>query len=297
VLLKQAMVLAAGLGTRLQPFSLIRPKPLFPVLDTPLLLHTINKLRKSDFHSITINAHYLREQFVDLLRKEQGIQLQLENEILGTGGGLRLASKHFEKNTPVLVTNGDIYHTIDLDWVYKQHLLSKQMVTLVLHDYPRFNNVRVNDDFYVQGFDDTTGLKTVKRQRLAFTGIHIINPEIFDLIPPDGFYDIIKCYQNFIRQGGRINGLLAQDHYWTDMGTADDYLQLHSELLQPPAMKSKKPIYKGTHVKIGNNVHLNDWVCIGSGAKIGNNVSLSRVVVWDGARVKDDSNLQDTIVT
>ena len=294
---KQAMVLAAGLGTRLQPFSLIRPKPLFPVLDRPIILSTIAKLREAGFDSITINAHHLREQFVDQLRSEHDITLQLEDKILGTGGGLRLASKQFEKKVPVLVTNGDIYHTIDLEWVYEQHQFSNERVTLVLHDCPRFNNVRVNDDYYVKGFDENTGMTEMNTQRLAFTGIHVIDPEILELMPSDGFYDIIKCYQNFLKQGGRIKGLPVEGHYWTDMGTPADYLQLHNDLILSTKLESEKLIFSGKDVRLGNNVHFNDWVSIGSGAKIGNNVSLSRVVVWDGAKVDDDSKLQDTIIT
>ncbi len=81
------------------------------------------------------------------------------------------------------------------------------------------------------------------------------------------------------------------------MGTPADYLQLHSELLRSTEMKSNKPIFRGKHTQVGSNVHFDDWVCIGSGAQIGNNVSLSRVVVWDGAKVDDNSKLQDTIVT
>ena len=109
----KAMVLAAGLGTRLRPYSLKRPKPLFPVLDTPLLTHTLNQLRRSGAEGIVVNAHHLREQIRTMLQGQGDVQLQMEDRELGTGGGLRLAQSHFGE-APFLAVNGDIVHDLDL---------------------------------------------------------------------------------------------------------------------------------------------------------------------------------------
>ena len=87
----KAMVLAAGLGTRLHPYSLQRPKPLFPVLDTPLLAHTLTQLRRSGAEGILVNAHHLREQIKAMLQGQGDVLVQMEDLEMGTGGGLRLA--------------------------------------------------------------------------------------------------------------------------------------------------------------------------------------------------------------
>lgn len=298
----KAMILAAGLGTRLRPFSLLRPKPLFPILDKPLLKLIIERLRQAGIGPIVVNAHHLREQISAFLNNEPNIILQEEEKILGTGGGLRLALQHFDQ-APVLITNGDIFHTIDPAWVYEQHGLSDASVTLVLHDYPRFNNVLVAKDNRILGFNNAS--KTSRDAKLlAFTGIHVIDPAVLRIIPRNGFYDILDCYRAIIRDGGTVRALVVKGHYWTDMGTPVDYLNLHGHLLSGkvdgspfPAAPQPPHFYYGDKVDMGKDVCLEDWVCLGSGCKIGDGAKLSRVVVWDGARVAAGGRHADTIVT
>ncbi len=281
----KAMILAAGFGTRLNPYSLLRPKPLFPVLDEPLLCRTVRQLQDHGFSEIIINAHHLRQQFVKLFQGKKKIRLQLEDQILGTGGGLRLAFESFGKD-PVLVVNGDICHNIDLAAVYAGHLNSGADATLVLHDYPRFNKVSVLKD-RICSFGKIPGAR-----QLAFTGIHVLDPALLAVIPPNVFYNIIDCLRYWIAQGAFIRSRLI-DNWWTDMGSPADYLALHETLL----CRLGKPFYLGSNVELGVDTEFHDWVCVGSGAKIGNGAQLSRVVVWDGAEVEADAEFADTIVT
>lgn len=278
------MILAAGFGTRLKPYSLLRPKPLFPVLDEPLISRTIRQLRNQGFTKIIINAHHLRQQFVDLLINDKDIQLQLEDKILGTGGGLRQAFDILGTE-PVLVVNGDICHEIDLAAVYAGHRQSGADVTLVLHDYPRYNNVSVQGE-KICSFGENGG------KQLAFTGIHVLAPELLTIIPPDTFYNIIDCYRYWIEEGAFVRSQVI-NNWWTDMGNPTDYLTLHETLLR----RMKTPFYFGSEVKLGCDVEFSNWVCIGSGAKIGSRARLAGVVVWDGAKVPADADFTDTIVT
>ncbi len=314
------MILAAGLGTRLRPYSLLRPKPLFPVLDRPLLMLTIEQLRRafssgaviSDVRrdenlkpgSIVVNACHLADQITDLLNDQDGVFVQIEDKILGTGGGLGKAGASRFGSDPVLVTNGDIFHNIDYCDVYRHHCNSNHPVTMVLHDCPRFNNVSVTREGQILGFGALGEFGDPdETELLAFTGIHVINTEILKQIPPDSFYNIIDCYRELINRGETVHGLVVRDHLWTDMGTPQDYLELHGNLLTNPDLISKyldpamnSPLFVSPGAHIGENVNLNDWVSIGSGAKIGDNVSLTRVVVWDGAEVKQGTVLNDAIV-
>lgn len=286
----KAMILAAGFGTRLKPYSLLRPKPLFPVLDQPLLLFIIDKLRQNGFDSIIVNAHHLREQFVELLKNEPGIFLQLEEKILGTGGGLRLAMNKLGPE-PVLITNGDIFHDIDLIGVYDAHLRSGARATLVLHDYPRFNNVSVAGE-WILGFD---GKEAEEERRLAFTGIHVLDPALLAMIPKEKFFNIIDCYRYWIKKGVFIRAQVVKNN-WTDIGTPADYLTLHGSLLAGRERKGYGSFYVGADVGMGPDVELSDWVSIGSRAVIGKGARLTRVVVWDGAKVAEQAVLCDTIV-
>ena len=286
------MILAAGLGTRLRPFSLVRPKPLFPVLDQPLLIRIIDQLRAHGIDEILVNCYHLKEQIVNLLARQPGIYLQQENEILGTGGGLRKAMEFFGKE-PILIVNGDIFHTINLKQIIQEHKQSANIASLVLHDYSRFNNVSISENRSITGFGDMGQ----KGRQLAFTGIHVIDPSLLDIIPQDSFANIIDCYMQWIRRGTYISGLEVKGHYWTDMGTPEDYLNLHSALLQEKCFGASTPFFQGEDVEVADDVVFDDWVAIGSRASIGENVSLKRVVVWDGVKVADGTHISDTILS
>ena len=109
------------------------------------------------------------------------------------------------------------------------------------------------------------------------------------------FYDIIECYRECLERGITIKAYIVKDHYWTDMGTPDDYLKLHEYLLCSESSSSR--IYLGKNAIMDAGVKLNDWVCIGSNAVIGRDANLTRVVVWDGAKVLPGTTLTDVIVT
>ncbi len=299
----KAMILAAGLGTRLLPYTLQRPKPLFPILNKPLLHLSINRVKQAGGVEIVVNAHHLRLQIKKTLQNETGVILQEEGKILGTGGGLRLALAHFGQD-PVLVVNGDIYHSIDYREVYRSHCEAGSDVSLVLHDYPRFNDVALDEKLRITGFN-RSGDRNGRRERvLAFTGIHVINPEVLHIIPQDTTYCIIDCYRELLKQGGFIRAHLATNHFWTDMGTPADYLKLHADLLA-----HKVPVYEELveaastpfvgmqNACIGRDVKLLDWVCLGQNVLIETGATVQRSIVWDGTVIPAGSIIKDAIIT
>ena len=282
----QAILLAAGHGTRLRPYTNIRPKPLFPVCNRPLLPRLLAQLRACDCSPILVNCHHLAEQIQTALAAWPELLIQVEPEILGTGGSLRQALNRLD-NDPVLVVNGDLYHDIDLEQVYHRHLRSKNDVTLALHDYPRFNNVGVEGD-RVRNFGAREGA------RLAFTGIQVVDPEVIELIPATGFHHIIDLYQELAVQD-RVGSCRVDGALWRDIGTPADYLQLHGELLA--GNQDSGGWLVDPAARVGAGVVLEGWGCIGPGAVIGNGARLCRTVVWDGAEVAANSTWVDAIVT
>lgn len=286
----KAMVLAAGLGTRLQPYTHRRPKPLFPVLNTPLLLHTLANLKAAGFYEVAVNCHHLGVQIEQALAGMSGVTVFSEREVLGTGGGLRNAMAWLGKE-PVLVVNGDIYHTVDYGQVYDTHLKGNGPVTLVLHDFPRFNKVSVDAQGTIIDFVPCPGAVNIQ----AFTGIHVLDPQLLEIIPEASFYDIITCYRHWMSNSMKIQSFLVQNHFWNDMGTPADYLDLHGRLLTDPRFASPSPFCLAAGLDL-SGIELHEWAAIGKGANIGKGSSLTRVVVWDGARVAPGSQLMDTIV-
>ncbi len=292
----QAMILAAGFGTRLLPFTKKKPKPLFPLLNVPILQITIEKLEKAGFDHIIVNAHHLREQIKVITSRYPSVHLQEETEILGTGGGLRQASEEL-RDEPVLIINGDIYHTIDPLMIYRHHQHQNNRVTLAVHDYPRFNTLEIVDD-RLFGFNGRG-----KSGSLAFTGIHVLNPDILEAIPLGEKSCIIEHYANLLAYGELFSLLRVDDFFWTDMGTPQDYLNLHASLLAGAIPKWNSQLHlrdENTFISdkasIGKSLQITDWASIGD-AIIGDNVHINRSVIWDGAVIPSNSVVTDSIVT
>lgn len=278
----QAILLAAGFGTRLRPYTTLRPKPLFPVLNRPLLLRSLDQLQACGCRRVVVNAHHLADRIAAALAPYPEVEIQIEPEILGTGGSLRLAMEGLA-DEPLLVVNGDLCHAIDLARVYRRHLRDGNEVTLALHDFPRFNQVEVAGG-RVRGFKG--------RGTLAFTGIHVVNPEVIGLIPASGFFHIIDLYRQLAEQG-RVGFCRVDGSLWRDIGTPGDYLQLHGELL---AGQGGDWLIDPA-ARLGEDVELSGWGCIGAGAIIGAGARLCRAVIWDGAVVPPGIQWRDAIVT
>ncbi len=291
----QAMILAAGFGTRLRPYSLCKPKPLFPVLNTPLLLATVKRLKNSGFSKIIVNCHHLREQVVELLSPISGVIIQEERMILGTGGGLRQALDKLD-DEPLLVTNGDIYHLLDFADFYHCHRRSGNKITMALHHYPRFNKIDIRDNRIV-GFDG--GVQGT--QTLAYTGVQVLDPELLSGIKKDIPSCIIAYYRTLLAKGRAIHARRVDGSFWTDMGTAEDYLDLHRLLLTGKAERwpelgcAAERFCVDHRARCSDDLDLVDWACIGN-AQIGSGVKVCRCVVWDGAEIDEGRQLSDQIV-
>ncbi|MDW7774104.1 MAG: sugar phosphate nucleotidyltransferase [Desulfobulbaceae bacterium] len=293
----QAMLLAAGLGTRLRPYTNILPKPLFPVLNRPLLHLLIDMLHRAGCSKIVVNGHYLSRMLEQSVSSLPDVEFQEEQVILGTGGGIRRALSRFSRE-PILVMNGDIFHDIDPARLYQHHIDSKNSITMAMHDYPRFNSVTVDNDRIVS-FQDAG--KVPDRTLLAFTGIHVVDPEVINLIPADRPHHIIDLYESLARQGMKIGFVRVDDSYWRDIGTPDDYLQLHGELLTGCRAKNVSLPGAAGHwlidsrAKVADDAVLTGWGCIGR-AEIGRGAALHNCVIWNDAVVADGSRRNNRII-
>lgn len=291
----QAMILAAGLGTRLLPHTGIRPKPLFPLLNSPLLLLTIERLKNHGYDHIIVNCHHLRSQIVDTLSTVGGVTLIEEEVILGTGGGLRGALQ-FMRDEPLLITNGDIYHTVDLSAFYHQHMERKSLITMGMHDYPRFNRVQMDGERVVAFGGEPSGTC------LAFTGIQVINPQVLENIEEGRFSCIIDHYRNLLRRDTVIYGLRVDGCHWTDMGTVEDYLALHEGLLYgnipcwPEMGEVGKPHCISAGAQFDGEVEIGDWACVGD-ARVRTDIRVERSVIWDGVVISGSDAISDSVVS
>ena len=229
----KAMILAAGLGTRLRPLTDTIPKPLLPVGGTPLVLWNLLLLRTNGIQEVIINLHYLGSMIEEALgdgsRWNMRITYSYEPELLGTGGGLKTAEWFFERQ-PFLVMNGDTLIDLDIPALLDFHYSQGGIATLVLRDDPHAEQwgavesdaqdrlLRING----QGVEESLS-KAVATSRM-FAGVHILHPSILDNAPTGKPFSIIDSYTRALADGLRLLGFVHTG-YWSDIGTVERYSQ------------------------------------------------------------------------
>ena len=285
----KAMILAAGLGTRLRPLTFTRPKALIPVGNRPMIDRVIEYLKEYNTDEIIVNAHHHKEQLVAHLDNGRpfglNIRVKVEPKILGTGGGIK-NTEGFWDDEPFIVINGDILTNIDLIRAYEVHQKEGSLVTIILHDCEPFNQILINERLDIMDI-----APKACPGRLAFTGIHIIEPEILSHIHRDRFSNIIDCYQKLIREGSPIRAYISKEHYWRDVGTIESYFLANREVLQ------ENPILSGPGCRIHESVRLKEWAVIGKDARLEEGVEIHRSVLWEGVRLNKGLRVIDSIVT
>jgi aminoglycoside/choline kinase family phosphotransferase/GTP:adenosylcobinamide-phosphate guanylyltransferase len=234
----KAMILAAGFGTRLAPYTDHTPKPLFTLGGRPLLDMIIRQLETTDCEAVMINTHHHHKRiqaFLDSRTYSIPVLTRYEDTILGTGGGIRNIADFWSSGT-LLVINADIVCRLDLNAVAATHHSHQQPVTMVMHDYPRFNSVWVDPQGDIVSFDQAPD-KIDGCQKMAFTGIHIIERIVLDCLPQEGFASIIDAYRNLLAAGHRIKTHRLDDVYWCDIGTPSSYQNAVFDHLAPQAFE------------------------------------------------------------
>ncbi|MEW6672365.1 MAG: sugar phosphate nucleotidyltransferase [Thermodesulfobacteriota bacterium] len=236
----KALILAAGLGTRLRPYTEITPKCLFPIDGRPLLDIIIRNLQKAGCREIVVNTHHLPhkiEAFIAGRQYEIPVSIRHESQILGTGGAIKNVAD-FWGDAPFMVINSDIYTDIPLQAVYDFHLAHPYPATLVLYDDPEFNTVRVDPDFFICGFEPAgEPLSPPQTGKLTFTGIQVLDPEVIALIPGNRFSSSIDMYTKLLSSGRKLKAFLAPARSWTDIGTPARYRQAVLDRMAPRAFK------------------------------------------------------------
>jgi len=235
----KAFILAAGLGTRLRPYSEHTPKPLFPVGGRPLIDRLIHQLEDHGFTHIAINLHHLAGQVENFIKRQEyraRITLLYEPEILGTGGGIKNLGA-FWTDDPLLVINSDIFTDIDLRAVWDDHLNSGCQATLVVHDRAEFNTVTVTADNRIVSFTGCAGQED-QTTCLAFTGIQVIEPEFIKYCPDQAFFSSIAVYQAMIDAGRSVRAYPVHKYHWEDIGSPERYMNTIWNLMTREAFQA-----------------------------------------------------------
>lgn len=196
------MILAAGLGTRLKPFTDKHPKALYPINSKTLLQRNVEYLQSFGFNNVIVNVHHFANQIVDKIANNNGwgsnvIISDESSEVLETGGGLKKAANFFTNSIePFVLLNADMLTDLNLSNMLAQHLQSNALATLAVTDRVTSRYLLFDEGNILCGWlNDKTGeQKGVAGIKKAFSGIHIISPKIFSLIIEEGKFSMIDLY-------------------------------------------------------------------------------------------------------
>jgi NDP-sugar pyrophosphorylase family protein len=243
----KAMILAAGIGTRLRPLTNDRPKALVDVGGRTMLEVALSRLRYFGIREVIINVHYFGDMIVEYLKKNDNfgmrIEISREDVLLDTGGGLKKAAHFFLENqrhveTPFVLHNVDVISTIDLSRMAQFHTENRALATLAVQDRETSRYLLFDERQQLCGRRNGPDQKeelvgsAKPAQALAFSGIHIISPRMFELMQENGVFSIIAAYLRLAVRGEKILSFRADAYYWRDMGRPDDVLQAALDLKQ-----------------------------------------------------------------
>jgi NDP-sugar pyrophosphorylase family protein len=233
----RAMILAAGLGTRLRPLTDHRPKALVEVGGRTLLEITLSRLHEFGIREVFINVHHFADMVVDYLKANDNfgmhIEVSREEVLLDTGGGLKKAAQFFLENCspvnePFILHNVDVISTVDLGRMVQYHAERKALATLAVRDRETSRYLLFDQQLRLcgrrSGKEQSPELvrPAPQVQALAFSGIHVISPRIFAMMTEEGVFSIIPSYLRLAAQEESIVAFRDDEYYWRDLGRAEN---------------------------------------------------------------------------
>lgn len=328
----RAMVLAAGLGTRLQPLTDTLPKPAVPVVHRPVVGYLLHALAAAGVREVILNTHHLPGPLMDLIGDgaAYGISTEWSHEpsILGTGGAVREVAAFLGEGTCLLL-NGDFLIEVDLARVLEGHRAALQadprvVATLVCREDPaadRYGALGIAADGRIVDF---VGRARVPGAQVAwrglFTGIHVLEPALRAAIPPEGAPCINRtAYPAMIDAGAVVRAHLQRGH-WSDIGTPGGYLQANLDVLEgrvtmagpDPRSEGARFIPAGGRARmgggqvigpasvahgaaVGEGAEVGPGVVLGEGAAVGAGARIARAVVWPGGAIPAGAHLDGAV--
>ncbi len=303
----KAFILAAGAGTRLRPLTYECPKPMISLLNKPVIEHTIDNLKKHNIDSVVMNLHTLPKMITDYFGngKKFGIDINysMEENLLGTAGGLKKCKSFFDST--FVVMSGDGLSNVDLTSAVAFHKKKKALATMVLKKIEtkfaygitltdRFNRIVnfVEKPSWGSVFSDTVN-----------TGIYIFEPEIFRYIP-DGFYDFGKdLWPKLLKLKKNIYAYLMNE-YWTDIGNIEEYKNgVKDALFGKISINVDGKKFGRSEVIVDKNSKIDRTVkfigksIIGKNCKIGKNVVIDNgTVIGNNVQIQDDAIIKDSVI-
>jgi NDP-sugar pyrophosphorylase family protein len=296
----KAMILAAGLGTRLRPLTLEKAKPAIPLVGVAVVVRLIQTLMDQGVTKFRLNLHHLPQTIEQVFeaspRDSLPVSFSYEPEILGTAGGLKANESFFDDPTFVMA-NGDIFIDFPLEKAVAFHREKGALATLVLfrQDPPyRYLPVQIDEEGRLCNFKDArTPVGRLRPEAFVFTGIHILEPEIFEFIPGGCFYEINdQVYPTALKSGRQVLGFPVEG-YWNDLGDPGRYLAAQRDLL----IRSGRvpPVHVSPAASISSTAGLGRYVSVEAGSILEDNSFLENDILWENVLVRSGVRIRNCI--
>jgi NDP-sugar pyrophosphorylase family protein len=300
----KAMILAAGFGTRLFPLTIDRTKPAIPFLGKPLVGYVAEYLAEFGVKDIVVNLHHQPESVIDSLGdgSDFGVHIDYTREIpdiLGTAGALANAREFLQDDT-FLIINGKIITDIDISAAIETHKRSGAIATLVLkenHKREKFTVVETENG-HIKRFGPHAAPVSEEELRdtdheiatpLMFTGIHVAEPALLDMIPDGQFFDTVTdIYMPYMKSGGKIAAHVAEGE-WYELSTIPRYLDISL------AMMRNGNVHFGSNCTVAGAASLKDSV-LWDNVTVGDGASLYRTIVADGVRIEPGEHFENAAI-
>ena len=294
----KAMVLAAGLGTRMRPLTLLRAKPALPVMNRPLLHWTLDLLARNGVTEVMINLHHLPFTVMEAVGDGSVFGLRVsysrEPRILGTGGGPRKVRSFFG-DAPFILVNGDMVFDFDLRGLVRRHKKARARATLALRPNPdprRYSAIRTTKDGRVTSL---AGLPRPTRGTASlFTGVHVLDPALLDRLRPGPSDTVRDLYAHLVEEGETVLGVRVRGK-WFDIGSPSLYLASQRALLASGFGGARRGVLVHPDAEVHRGARVSRSV-VGPGCVIGAGARVTGCVLWDGVSVGPAAQVTDSIL-
>lgn len=243
----RAMILAAGLGTRLRPLTNDRPKALVEVGGQTLLEITLRRLASFEIREVIVNVHHFADRIAEYLQKNGNfgmrVEISREDVLLDTGGGLKKAGWFFLEHgdqEPFILHNVDVISTIDLSHMARFHQEHQALATLAVQQRETSRYLLFNQRAQLSGRklarerspnkEPERARSGEKMQALAFSGVHVISPRMLGMMTEGGAFSIIDSYLRLAGLGEKVLAFRAEKYYWRDLGKPENVARAEQDL-------------------------------------------------------------------
>jgi NDP-sugar pyrophosphorylase family protein len=297
--ISQAFVLAAGLGKRLRPLTDDLPKPLIPIFQKPLITFVLDHLINAGVNRFVINTHRRPELFRSFFnRGDYGgapVMLVHEPELLETGGGIKNAERWLGSD-PFITYSGDILTDVNLPPLIDEHFRRGNDVTLALRDTGLASDIALRDHRVVD-IANRYGIAGT----LDFANVAVWSSAVFERIPAQKKISFIPILTDWIGQGGRIGGLMMNDGRWFNIGSRNEYLEVHRTILRedwkPHYVKNRDwPERVSKSAIVDPTAELLGCSAVGEHCRVGAEAVLEDTILWPDAQIASQSQLDGCIV-